>query len=63
MRYEFQVLHRILRKPNSIHVPNNKHIQQVGKTILQSFEHVFFFPRDRTRSIIALTNHFFQGQV
>ena len=61
MRYEFQVLHKTLPKLNSIHVPNNEHIQLVGNTLLQSLKRQFF-PGHRTRSIIALTIHFIQGQ-
>ena len=51
---EFQVLHKILPKLNSIHAPNIEHMQLVDKTFLQSLEHLFF-PGRRTRSIIALT--------
>ena len=58
MFYDFQVLHKILPKLNSVHVSNNKHIQLVGQTLLQLLER-FFFPGRRTRSIITLTNHFF----
>ena len=61
MRYEFQVLRKILPKLNSIHVPSNEPIQLVARTLLQSLER--FFSDRRTRSIIAVINHFFQGQV
>ena len=41
MCYEFQVLHKILPKLNSINVPNNEHIELVGKNLLQSIERLF----------------------
>ena len=41
MCYKFQVLHKILPKLNSIHVPNNEHIQLVGKTFLQLLKRLF----------------------
>ena len=55
MCYEFQVLFKILPKLNSIHVPNNKYIQLMGKTFLQSLQRLFL-PGHRSRFITGLTN-------
>ena len=62
MFYEFQVLHKTSPKLNSVHVPNNERKQLMAKTVLQLLERLFF-PGHRNRSIIALANLFFQGQV
>ena len=58
MCYEFEVLHKILPKLNSIHVPNNKYVQLVGKTPLQLLECLFLF---RTHNLLqrSLDQSFF----
>ena len=41
MCYQFEILLKILPKLNSLHAPNNEHLQLVGKTLLKCLERLF----------------------